>query len=340
VSTVYSRPVERVLFDPVRDANPIFHHMEALWMLAGRDDATWLDQFVSDFSSRFAEEGGRMHGAYGKRWRDHFNLNLPVQSWQTPKRKGGFEYEPPRDQLNVVIDLLRKNPYDRQAVIGMWDPAADLGIPGLKDRPCNTQIYLRTDRRVRHQGHTGEHLIRNIDPATGMCRALDMTVCCRSNDAVYGAYGANAVHMSVLQEYLAARIGAEVGRYVQMSNNLHMYEWSLKQVDVDSARESAKSLYKDRYPGVRRLVDDPESFDEELGKFLANPSSPDSAYFNNTHFNQVALPMWLANHHRSERRWEEALAVAGEIAAPDWRRATTEWLERRQAGAVARETRE
>ena len=54
VATVYAKPAERVLFDPVRDANPIFHHFEALWMLAGRDDADWLDRFVSDFSARFA----------------------------------------------------------------------------------------------------------------------------------------------------------------------------------------------------------------------------------------------------------------------------------------------
>ena len=35
VCTVYERPLERVLFDAIRDANPFFHLMEALWMLAG-----------------------------------------------------------------------------------------------------------------------------------------------------------------------------------------------------------------------------------------------------------------------------------------------------------------
>jgi len=39
--TRYLRPMERVLFCAVRDANPFFHLFEALWILAGRDDVVW-----------------------------------------------------------------------------------------------------------------------------------------------------------------------------------------------------------------------------------------------------------------------------------------------------------
>jgi hypothetical protein len=67
VLTKVLEPCERVLFYDRRDANPIFHLMESIWMLSGSDDATWIDQFVSDFSARYAEPGGRMHGAYGRR---------------------------------------------------------------------------------------------------------------------------------------------------------------------------------------------------------------------------------------------------------------------------------
>jgi hypothetical protein len=37
VCTTYERPYERVLFNSERDANPFFHFMESLWMLAGRN---------------------------------------------------------------------------------------------------------------------------------------------------------------------------------------------------------------------------------------------------------------------------------------------------------------
>ena len=36
VASVYRNPLERVVFSPLRDANPFFHLYEALWMLAGR----------------------------------------------------------------------------------------------------------------------------------------------------------------------------------------------------------------------------------------------------------------------------------------------------------------
>lgn len=315
VATVYAKPTERVLFDPVRDANPIFHHFEALWMLDGRDDATWLDRFVSDFSSRFAEDGGRMHGAYGKRWRGWFGH---------PKHTGAENSVAPAmfDQLDEAVRLLREDPQSRQVVIQMWDPSADLGVPGLKDRPCNQNIMLRTDR------------------ANSNKRYLDMTVTCRSNDAVFGAYGANAVHFSILQEYLAARIGVSVGTYTQFSNNLHMYDWSLNKADYSSARESDRILYRDGYPGVRPLVDDPEAFDDELCDFLYDPHRALLDGYRNSHFERVAYPMWRVNEARLQKKWDLAAEWAQDIDAPDWRRATLEWIQRRAERASTKDIRE
>ena len=45
VSTVYHRPYEKVLLSKVRDANPFFHLMEAMWILAGRSDVKFLSEF-------------------------------------------------------------------------------------------------------------------------------------------------------------------------------------------------------------------------------------------------------------------------------------------------------
>lgn len=294
VTTVYACPTERVLLDPVRDANPFFHLFEALWMLAGRDDATFLDLFVSDFSARFAQDNGIQHGAYGKRWRGWF---------------GNVDIKGPIDQIEEVVDLLRVNKFDRQAVIQMWDPDADLGYVGLKDRPCNQNVMLRADRG-----------------------ALDITVTCRSNDIVYGCYGANAVHFSVLQEYLAARIGIPVGTYTQVSNNWHLYDWAKDKVEIGSAAENAgrhgwPMVENYGYPGTYPLVAAPDAFDDELHEFLHAPTV--EGHWHNPFFGNVAAPLWEANLRRRDKDWTGALAVASRCHAPDWRAGAVEWLQRR-----------
>jgi thymidylate synthase len=149
VATVYENSWECVLHSAVRDANPFFHLAEAVWMLAGRDDAAFLNHYVKNFGERFAEADGRIHGAYGARWRD----------------AQGF------DQLPVIINMLKRDPETRQAVLQMWDAGwDDLSSTGWddlrgnwRDRPCNTHVYFRVRNGV-----------------------LDMTVCCRSNDILMG----------------------------------------------------------------------------------------------------------------------------------------------------------
>jgi hypothetical protein len=51
-----------------------------------------------------------------------------------------------------------------------------------------------------------------------------MTVFNRSNDIVWGAYGANAVHFSFLLEFMSRLTNYPVGTYTQISVNWHAYE--------------------------------------------------------------------------------------------------------------------
>ena len=173
--TEYGFPNERVLFNTRRDCNHVFHLMESIWMLAGRDDVEWLLQFNGRYDA-YADNDGKVWGAYGARWRDHwFN------------------------QLTQIVNVLRENHDSRQAVLQMWDHKKDLGTHHA-DRPCNTHAYF--------------------DLRGGV---LNMTVCCRSNDMLWGAYGANVVHFSILLEVLAAELKVPVGVYRQFSNNFHLY---------------------------------------------------------------------------------------------------------------------
>ena len=107
----YMNPRERVLFDPSRDANPFFHFMEAIWMLAGEKAAAWPVKFNKQMAE-YANDDGEYDGAYGYRWRQHF----------------GF------DQITYVVDQLRADPSTRRAVIGMYDPRTEKA--GSRDIPC------------------------------------------------------------------------------------------------------------------------------------------------------------------------------------------------------------
>lgn len=317
-TTIYSHPRERVLLDGKRDANPFFHLMEALWMLAGRRDATWLDRFVSDFSARFAEEDGNQHGAYGYRWRQYFDVE-----------GGGLPALP--DQLDTAVRLLRANPADRRVVITMWDPVADLDVV-KKDVPCNTQIYLRV--REQHQTVPGDGEVMLSAP---MEKVLDITVTCRSNDAIWGAYGANAVHFSMLQEYLAARIGVGVGTYYQVSNNFHAYQDVLAKLGKLIVVTSSSYVAQKYLP----LVDDPATFDDELKWFFQSTSvTPRQPKLDckNKFLSQIAVPMFEAYGFWREKRREAALERLTGMPECDWYLAAKAFLQRRMDKLTAKET--
>jgi thymidylate synthase len=293
VVTCTDNPQERVLFNAERDANPFFHFFECLWMLSGSSDGRWLDQFVRDFSARYAEDDGNIHGAYGDRWRNWPNVGdgtAEALYW------GAF------CQLEKIIEILKKNKFDRRAVISMWDPVRDLDTP-VRDAPCNTHIYPRI---------VGD--------------SLDITVCCRSNDIIWGATGANAVHFSFLQEYLAARIGVAVGKMYQLSNNWHAYTSVLDKIPRDVAVD-------DRYTtgavSAHPICDVPEQWDKDLHMFMDVPIGAKHRWYRNKFFRGVAVPM-LETHRlwRAGRR-DAALISANNIEASDWGCSTMEWMSRR-----------
>lgn len=318
LTTVTYQPTERVLFSPARDANPFFHLYECLWMLAGRDDAASLNHYIKDFGARFADDGGKtIHDAYGHRWRESF----------------GF------DQLNVIIDKLRANPGDRQCVLQMWDCSqedhhSDDLLGDWKARPCNTHVYFRVRRE---QGLT---LDAQIQAETGDIESvpvLDMTVCCRSNDAVWGAHGANAVHFSFLQEYMAGMIGVRVGFMYQVSNNYHGYVDVLNKIGEPENVDGC-DYYSDGSICPMSIGNVWSAWDNDLRKFMRwhdtlwDDGRSDHVYYTNRWFDHTVMQMTWANYHRVKGDLEAAIINAQAVEAHDWRTAAVEWLQRRQDG--------
>lgn len=291
VATTYWNPTERVLFDPVRDCNPFFHFMESLWILAGRNDVKWLEQWLPKIRE-YSDDGIKFHGAYGHRL-------FP--------------------QFNAVVNRLQRDPENTRSVLQIYDWSRDAYYDG-KDMPCNDLIFL-----------------------TMRGGKLHMTVCNRSNDLVWGAYGANVVQFSMIQEYLCARIGAGVtpGPYVQFSHNTHVYpdEPKTQAVMLDDTMTWADP-YTDSVLGGEYtikpfpLVREINAWRRELGSFIGNGTT---RTYSEPFFEHVAKPMMMAHLYYRERDLDRAYAVCEQIAATDWKTACQQWIDRR---IVAQRTKE
>ncbi len=288
ISTIeLSNPRFRIVNNPDRDANPFFHCMEFIWMMAGRNDLEWIWQFNKGIEAyaepekpyeyeRSIYSPRYFHGAYGHRWRNHF----------------GF------DQIQYAIDELSINAESRRVVIAMWDPEEDLGSMAL-DIPCNTQIMLRAEKGY-----------------------LDMTVINRSNDLIWGALGANIVHMTMLHELIAAGAELSLGTYRLVSANLHVYEkhWPLltKKSEAQDwmeglAQFSPLPLIELGNRDVQGFLEDAENFCN--GKF---------ASFKHKWFREVASPMLRAYLNPKDRIFH-----TNDIKCPAWQQGAKLWQARR-----------
>lgn len=221
------------------------------------------------------------------------------------------------DQIPTAVKMLKKDPTTRQCVLQIWDKTKDLDM-NSKDLPCNNLVYLSIE--------DGE---------------LNMTVCNRSNDMMWGAYGANVVHFSMIQEYIAGKVGVEVGEYTQFSNNMHVY---LDSGPFPGFLERSNIDFKDYY-GV--MIDDPSNgtkvnlaepypmfepgcgtkdWEDDLFYFFhIFDISEDANYYVNTNnlvtpfFREVVAPMWNSFISRGEPD------VIDDIQASDWRLAVKQF---------------
>ena len=201
------------------------------------------------------------------------------------------------DQMKSVIKKLRSNPNDRQAVISLWDPHTDLEGSETGHVPCNTQLYFRV-----------------------YGNSLNMTVTCRSNDAIWGLMGANIVQFSIIQEVMASMMGLDCGTLHQLSNNLHGYLDTLEPcLKLDPIPEL----------GLRHdiICEDPDYFFTELNQYLAEPTT--FRQWRNTFLYRVAEPM-LRVHNLITHGMDPNADDFARIRCDSWRNAAWKWhLERK-----------
>ena len=260
---------QRGLIAPVRRPNPVFHVMEAIWMLAGERRVNWLLQFNKGYAD-FAEPDGSVWGAYGHRWRYSFRV----------------------DQIRTALAVLEKSKISRRAVIAMWDPEIDLGR-NVRDRPCNTHLYLQIkDNR------------------------LNMMVCNRSNDIVWGMLGSNIVHFPMLQELMAKELGVIPGYYEVHSMNAHVYT---QLYDGVAYMDEARTLL-DTYSAPLPLLQKGES----IVDFII-----DCEYMVMGENKADYITLWMRTVAEPMRQWwnNRTSETLDKVQCPMWHQAIVRWLE-------------
>ncbi len=116
------RPLERIYVIRHRNNNVFAALAETFWVLAGRNDLAFLQQYLPR-AADFSDDGVVWRGGYGPR----------LRGW---KGAAGATV----DQLHEVARLLRDAPDSRRAVMVIYDPAQD--FVESRDIPCNNWLHF------------------------------------------------------------------------------------------------------------------------------------------------------------------------------------------------------
>ena len=132
-----------------------------------------------------------------------------------------FSYRLPNgvvvNQIEKIIEKLKKAPYSRRAQAITWQPWRDLET---EHPPCLQRMWFRV-----------------ID------NKLVLHVHMRSNDALKATY-MNMYAFTELQKYIANQLGISVGHYIHIADSYHVYErdwkWFNTFVEQIKSGESRK----------------------------------------------------------------------------------------------------
>ena len=169
----------------------------------------------------------------------------------------------PVDQIQYIIDNLSETWYSRRAQAITWMPTCD---PKINEPPCLQRIFCR--------------ILADEDGNP----VLNMNTHWRSRD-LYKAWLFNVLGLTDLQRIIAEKISekigrtVKVGRYVDISDSLHLYG----------------SYFKDMEPEIRKMLNKPFSFK------MSNALN-DRSLLNWDYYDEDNLPEFIKNNQES-RSW-------------------------------------
>lgn len=322
-----TRPHQRVCLNPGRDANPFFHLIEAMAMLAGVNSNELLKFFASNMDN-FSDDGFRYNAFYGERART---------TWG--------------DQLQTVIDELVKTPDTRQAVVNLWDPT-DL-IRKTKDKACNLMMIFWAEDGVLNMTTFN----RSNDCVWGFLTGANMVHFPFFHEYVAASTGlsmgswfhsSNNMHIycwndkwertvedpSFGEDPYTPSPGIDTIRYMPLM------EGNAAAVTTFD-RHCQNLVFK--MAGIVSSFTDPSHHDRDPDWFIGMLPMPEEA---SKFLNYVVVPafnahLWFKYLRRMKvspesQEWQKVYDWIAHIQASDWRLACQEWVTRRLVTLAAK----
>ena len=167
---------------------------ELLWFIKGETNIAYLKENGVSIWDEWADEQGELGPVYGRQWR----------SW--PDGKGSSI-----DQLNTVIEDIKKNPDSRRLIVSAWNVAE---LPQMALMPCHAffQFYV-ADGKLSCQLYQ---------------RSADMFLGVPFNIASY----------ALLTLMIAQVCGLQAGDFVHTFGDAHIYMNHFDQVKTQLSREA------------------------------------------------------------------------------------------------------
>jgi thymidylate synthase len=191
---------------------------ELIWFLRGDTNIAYLKEHGVRIWDEWADANGDLGPVYGEQWR----------AWRTAE--GGVV-----DQIAWVIDEIKRNPDSRRLIVSAWN-VGELSKMALL--PCHSlfQFY--------------------VAPSTGSGQAgkLSCQLYQRSGDIFLGV-PFNIASYALLTHMVAQVCGLEVGDFVHVLGDAHLYNNHMEQARLQLTREPRALPRLKLNPQVRSIFD-------------------------------------------------------------------------------------
>ena len=179
---------------------------ELLWFLQGDTNVRYLQERGVTIWDEWATEDGSLGPLYGAQWR----------SW--PTRDGGTI-----DQISALIDGIRRKPNSRRHIVSAWN------VEYLPDEARSPQDNVRDGRMALAACHT----LFQFYVQDG---ALSCQLYQRSVDVFLGV-PFNIASYALLVHMVAQQCDLDVGEFVWVGGDVHLYNNHLEQARLQLTRE-------------------------------------------------------------------------------------------------------